>query len=121
MLGRYWLPKRVGQIELYRTGDRFHGKVISYEIPGQLDEQNPKPEFRFRAFVGIDMFEGFRFDPETQRWIDGTIYDGGNGKTYDCLLWFEDDDKSVLFARGFIGVSFLGRTERFERVDRALQ
>jgi len=31
-------------------------------------------------------------------------------------LWFDDDDFGILRARAYIGLSILGRTERFERV-----
>ena len=116
LLGRYWLPDRDGQFEIYTKGDLFFGRVVAYDEPNQLDENNADPALRTRPFVGIDMFESFRFDPATSQWVDGTIYDATNGKTYDCHMWFEPDAPDTLVARGFIGFSLFGRNERFERV-----
>jgi len=116
LLGRYWLPDHDGQFEIYQKDGRYFGRVVSYDEPEQLDENNAEPALRTRPFIGIDMFAGFRFDASDERWIDGTIYDAKGGKTYDCILWFEEDKPLVLQARGYIGFSFLGRTETFDRV-----
>ena len=116
LLGRFWLPDRDGQVEMYKVGERYFGRVIAYEISDQLDENNPDPKLRSRRFVGIDMFSGFHYNERKNRWEGGTIYDAEGGKTYKCRLWFENDDSGVLWARGFIGLSVFGRTERFERV-----
>jgi uncharacterized protein (DUF2147 family) len=116
LLGRYWLPDRDGQFEIRENAGRFFGRVVAYDIEGQRDESNADPSLRTRPFVGIDMFENFRFDAKSDSWVDGTIYDASNGKTYDCRLWFEPDDPNTLVGRGFIGFSIFGRNERFERV-----
>lgn len=118
LLGRYWLPKRNGQIAIYRSDDAYHGRVVCCEVPDQLDVRNADPELRNRRFV-IDMLKGFDYDTSEARWHGGTIYDARSGKTYDARLWFEGRDRRVLFARGFVGTPFFGRTERFERVSPA--
>ena len=116
LLGRYWLPDRDGQFEIYRKGELFFGRVVAYDVAGQLDEENSDPALRSRPFVGIDMFQSFHFEPSSGRWVDGSLYDASDGKTYDGYLWFEEDEPNTLMGRGFIGVSLFGRTERFERV-----
>lgn len=116
VLGQWWFPKKNGKMEVYREGDMYFGKVIEYEKPGQLDEKNPDPALKTRPFVGVVMLNDFRYDSQKQNWVDGTIYDGDNGKTYKCRMWFEDGNFERLHARGFIGVSILGRTEIFTRV-----
>ena len=50
------------------------------------------------------------------QWYKGTIYDPDNGKTYKCKIKYGDSDK-VLKVRGFIGVSLLGRTTLWTRVE----
>lgn len=114
--GVYWLPDKDGQMQVYQKDNKYFGRVISYDVAGQLDEKNPKPEFRSRPIVGVDLLSEFNYDEESERWVGGTIYDAKSGKTYKCRLWFEDDEPGVLWARGYIGISLLGRTERFERV-----
>jgi len=116
LLGRYWLPQKDGQLEIYLKSDTYFGRVIAYDVAGQLDAKNPDPQQRSRPILGVDLLPEFRFDETTSRWTGGTIYDAKSGKTYKCRLWFEDDDPGVLWARGYIGISILGRTERFERI-----
>lgn len=116
VLGLYWLPDRDGQFEIYIKDGRYFGRVSAYDIGGQLDQENADPSLRTRPFLGIDMFENFRFDEKEGKWIGGTIYDGTNGKTYDCSMWFEEGEPNTLVARGFIGFSFLGRNQNFDRV-----
>ena len=116
LLGNYWLPKRDGQIEIYRDGDGYAGRVIAYEKLNQLDVRNADPELRTRLFVGINMLQGFQFDPSDGYWRGGTIYDARSGKTYSAQLWFQDEADSVLWARGFVGSPSFGRTQTFARV-----
>jgi uncharacterized protein (DUF2147 family) len=54
---------------------------------------------------------------EGNTWEDGTIYDAENGKTYQCKLSMEGDNK--LNVRGFIGISLMGRTDVWKRVEAA--
>ena len=115
--GTYWLPEKDGQIEVYQKAEKYFGRIIAYDVAGQLDEKNPNPALRTRPIIGVDLLSDFIFDGESGRWIAGTIYDAKSGKTYKCKLWFEDDEPGVLWARGYIGISLLGRTERFERIE----
>ena len=102
---------------IHCVAGKFFGKIISYDVAGQLDEKNPDPAMRTRPIIGVDLLSDFIYDAKSGRWIAGTIYDAKSGKTYKCKLWFEDDEPGVLWARGYIGFSLLGRTVRFERVN----
>ena len=116
LLGTYWLPEKDGQLEIYERDGRYFGRITHYDVAGQKDEKNPDVQLRNRPIVGVDLLSSFRFDAESDRWTDGTIYDAKSGKTYKCRLWFEDGNTNVMWARGFIGFSLLGRTEQFERI-----
>ena len=116
ILGTYWLPEKNGELEVYGKGGRYFGRITAYDVVGQTDEKNPDKRLRDRPIIGVDLLANFIYDMDSDRWMDGTIYDAKSGKTYKCRVWFEEGDRSVLWARGFIGFSFLGRTEKFERV-----
>lgn len=116
LVGKWWFPKKNGKMEIYREGDKFLGKVISYEKPEQLDDNNPDESLRSRKFVGILMMQDFVYDADDAQWTDGTIYDADSGKTYSCNMWYKDGDPQVLNVRGYVGISILGRTEIFTRV-----
>jgi len=119
VLGKWWFPKKNGKMEIYLEDGKYFGKVIAYDEEGSLDNNNPDAELAKRPFVGILMLENFVYNADDAVWDSGTIYDGDNGKTYKCKMWFEDGDLNQLKARGFIGFSLLGRTETFTRVTKA--
>ena len=52
-------------------------------------------------------------EPDGDIWSDGEILDPANGKYYDCTLKLED--KNTLLVRGYIGFSFIGRTQQWKR------
>jgi uncharacterized protein (DUF2147 family) len=52
---------------------------------------------------------------ENNLWENGKIYDPKNGKDYSCKITMIDNNK--LDVRGFIGISLLGRTETWTRIN----
>ena len=69
---------------------------------------------RDREVVGIVFLKDFTFNGKDE-WEGGRVYSPDNGKTYKGKLWMED--ANTLKMRGFIGVSLIGRTETFYRVE----
>ena len=78
----------------------------------KTDVNNPDPMLRSRPLIGLELFEGFRYDGDGE-WSGGTIYDPNNGKTYSCKLKLIGPDR--LKVRGFIGISLIGRSETWKR------
>lgn len=118
ILGKWLSPSGDGQIEIYKNGDKFHGKLVWIKsvINGSskpiTDVKNPKEELRSRPILGLEILKDFVFNDG--KWEDGTIYDPKSGKTYSCKLTLKDNNS--LNIRGFIGVSLIGRTEIFKRI-----
>lgn len=115
IIGKWWSPKKDGQIEIYKSGNKYFGKLIWGKDGTKKDTKNPKEELRSRPLVGMDLFTNFTYNASDAQWVDGKIYDPESGKTYSCKIWLTDDGKT-LNARGFIGFSLLGRTEKFTRL-----
>lgn len=110
IVGTYYSPDKDGKVQVFKENGKYYGKTIAADEP-RKDTENPDPELRGRDVVGLVFLKGFI--PKDGKYVDGTIYDPANGKTYDCTMWLEDGD---LHARGYIGISLLGRTEVFERI-----
>lgn len=114
-------------VQIVKDGDSYRGTIVWLELPtypeddpggmpGQtrIDRENPDPDLRDRPILGLEIVSGFEPTGDG-RWGNGTIYDPANGKTYKCKAKLSDPD--TLKVRGFIGVSLLGRTEVWTRVD----
>jgi uncharacterized protein (DUF2147 family) len=107
------------QIQIYKNGDRFYGKIIFLQFPldnGKplLDKNNSDAGKQTRPVLGLVILTGFRFD--TDEWTDGDIYDPEKGKTYSCTMTLKDN--KTLKVRGYIGISLIGRTEVWTRVEK---
>ena len=118
----YWLTsEKRSQIQIFqKSNGKFYGKIVWLEEPytddGTLvrDKENPEATKRDQKIVGLQILKGFSYDTEDQRWENGTIYDPETGKTYKCRMWFEDNP-NTLNVKGYIGVSFVGRTTQWTR------
>ena len=114
-------------VEITLDGGSYSGKIVWLEEPlytaededgeegePKIDKNNPDPDLQSRSIMGLELMRGFTYDGKGT-WKKGTIYDPDNGKTYKCKLRIGDD--GVLNVRGFIGVSMIGRTSQWTRVE----
>lgn len=110
ILGVWEVAEKDAHIEIYRQGDRYHGKIVwlrAGEEPGDNEDrmfETPK--------VGLVIVRDFRY--EGKEWKGGTLYDPEDGKSYRGVITL--DNQGALRVRGFIGVSLLGRTTVWHRV-----
>ncbi len=113
----FWLTEKgTSQVEIYKAEDgKYFGRISWLEELNEngkpkVDEENPDDVLKSRPILGLNILEGFDYNQEDQEWENGSIYDPDNGKTYDCYMWFDDDD-NVLNIKGFVmGMRFLGRS-----------
>src|SRR5215217_2150749 len=88
ILGKWISANKEGQIEIYKKGDKYFGKLAWIKEPNddkgkpKLDVKNPNASLRSRTLLGLEILKDFNFDDN--QWADGTIYDPQTGKTYSC-------------------------------------
>lgn len=117
--GLWYNEEKTAKIEVYKAVDgKFWGKIVWLKEPmrngaPKVDEKNPKPALRKAPLIGLVMLRHFKIDDETT-YNDGEIYDPKNGKTYSCKITYKGDKLDV---RGYIGISLIGRTTVWERVQ----
>ena len=116
-----WLTggKEPAKIQIYKSGDKFQGKIIWLQNPieggkQRVDANNPDKTKRSEPIIGLVMLKGFKFNGDDE-WKGGDIYDPENGKTYSSYIYLKD--KNTLKVRGYIGISLLGRTETWTRTN----
>lgn len=116
ILGVWWSPEKKTKIEITQKDKEFFGKIIAVrpESKEKTDSKNPDSNKRSQKILGLELLKGFEYNGD--RWVDGTIYDPENGKTYKCIMWFGPKDTDLLYIRGYIGFALLGRTAEFKRV-----
>jgi len=95
------------------TKGTFYGEISWLKEPNRngapkLDDKNPEVKLQSRPIMGLVILEGFKYEKDDKEWIDGKIYDAKEGKTYKCMMWFEED-ASQLHVKGYIGFSLIGK------------
>lgn len=119
-----WLNEdKDAHVEIVNRNGKYFGNIVWLLNPideetgkPKLDDENPDDEMQKRPIMGLELLSGFEFDGDDE-WEEGDIYDPKSGKTYSCYMEFTDDTKNKLKVRGFIGVSLLGRTTYWTRVE----
>lgn len=108
-----------GHIQIYKQGNKYYGKLVWLKEPNdekgqtRMDAKNPDAAQRNKPLQGSIILRDFVFDDD--EWNSGRIYDPQNGKDYKCFLRLKDS--KTLQVRGYIGVSLLGRTETWARIN----
>ncbi|MBX2872549.1 MAG: DUF2147 domain-containing protein [Saprospiraceae bacterium] len=113
IIGQYWTGDKQGKIEIYQENGRYFGKIL-WRKQARKDVHNPNPTLRERSIIGMVFLKEFVF--KNGKYEKGKVYSIDNGKSYSGKLWLEDDGKTLKM-RGYVGVSWLGRTATLKRVE----
>ena len=116
-----WLT-RTGKahIKIDNVKDYYFGRIVWLKEPlnkqgkPKTDGNNPDKSKKIIGMLGIRLLDGFEYKSENN-WEKGTIYDPENGKTYSCKIYLEN--KNTMKIRGYIGISLIGRTDTWTRVQ----
>lgn len=120
IIGKWYTAEQEALVSIYSCGDHYCGRIIGLKEPKnadgteKIDVNNPDQSRRHEPIIGLQLVKDFAFDGQ-KRWVGGKIYDPENGKTYSCKMALEGEQR--LKVRGYIGISLLGRTEIWTRVE----
>lgn len=105
-------PKSI--VEITIDDGKLNGKILKiFPEEGKSDDPLCKVGPRKgEKIVGMKIITALTKDGDKWEGDEG-IHDPKKGKTYDCKIWLESEDK--LAVRGYIGFFF--RTQYWERVE----
>jgi uncharacterized protein (DUF2147 family) len=120
--GIWWNKDKDAKIKIYSSYSKYYGQIHWLKNPidtvtgkPKLDKNNPKKEEQKRPIQGLLILKNLVWDEDDQEWSDGDIYDPKSGNTYSLTCKMKD--KNTLELRGYIGISLLGRTDYWTRVE----
>lgn len=118
VVGKWKLDDGSAIVEVYKQGNVYNGKIVWLQEPTEqdgtpaVDSKNPDVKLRKRQLIGLNMLSGLTKNGTD--YTGGSIYDPGNGKTYNCSMKVEGD---VLHVRGSLDKKgLIGRTMDWYRV-----
>lgn len=119
VIGKWKLDDGTAIVEVYQQGDNFNGRIVWLEEPNDpdgtpaKDNNNPDAKLRSRQLMGLNMLSGLKHKGGNE-YGNGSIYDPGNGKTYNCSMKVEGNTLKVRGSLDKRGI--LGRTMDWFRV-----
>ena|SRR6218665_427494 len=107
-----WLnPEKNTKIQIYKSGDKYMGKIIWLKEPYLADGKTlKKDKSGEKTILNLVFLFNFVFDED--EWINGSIYDPSSGKTYSGKISIDGD---ILKLKGYIGSPILGKTVNWTR------
>ncbi len=120
IVGKWYTVEDRSIVEIRQVNDKFFGKITWLKVPTdennkvKVDDKNPEVALKDRPIVGIEFLKDFKYDDKANKWIDGTIYNPEDGKTYYCYMVIEKDGR--LFVRGSLDAwGWIGKTQYWTR------
>lgn len=108
--------KEKSHVRIYETkSGKLQGEVVKILTPGKENAKCDKCEGdkKDKPIKGMVILWGL--EKEGSEWSGGQILDPNSGKQYKCSMKMNGDDK--LEVRGYLGISLLGRTQTWIRVE----
>lgn len=109
--------KAKSHVKVYIGSDgKLHGKVVKILDESKKDKTctKCKGSKKDEKILGMEILWGLEKDGK-KKYDGGTILDPNKGEEYSCKIQLVSNDK--LKVRGFLGVSMIGRTQYWYRVD----
>lgn len=109
-------------VKIWMGNDKLYGKVVKlFRKPDE--EQNPtcakgSGELEGKPILGARIMWGLK--DKGKWWTGGHILDPKKGKTYKCKIRVIENGEKLL-VRGFIGFSFIGRTQTWLRAENPIE
>ncbi|RFZ95092.1 DUF2147 domain-containing protein [Mucilaginibacter conchicola] len=109
-------------VEVYPYKGTYRAKMIHFTggvtkdkpMESITDKKNPDPTLRNRKVLGMDVVENLKFNPKSNSWEGGRIYEVQSGKYWSAAASL--DGSGTLKVKGYWKVKLLGRTMVFHRI-----
>ncbi|MBC8043320.1 MAG: DUF2147 domain-containing protein [Rhizobacter sp.] len=118
VVGKWWNQEKTSQVQIYKSGEKYYGAIAWIKDPNdekgvpKTDIFNPRESERTKPLMRLVILRDFVKENDTF-WSGGKIYDPRDGKTYSCNMTLKGNELDL---RGFIGFSFIGKTNTWTRV-----
>lgn len=101
-------------VEIFKKSDgKYYGKISQLLTkPADPNCTTCKDDRKGKPLLGLEIIRGLKKDSD--EFTGGNITDPKTGKTYKCTITRNGDKLNV---RGYLGLSLLGRTQVWEKVN----
>jgi uncharacterized protein (DUF2147 family) len=119
--GKWELDEKSLIIQVFKEGAEYRAKILwfddhddTHKLDYWTDNLNPDPSLRNRKILGMDVLEKLTYNPTTNTWEDGLIYDAKHGRHWNSSAYIDKD--GALKVKGYWHFKFIGKTLTFKRI-----
>lgn len=121
LCGKWMSAEKNLVVQVFKEGDEFKAKIVWFKNTDKTkamdewtDEHNPDAALRDRKLIGMSILKDLDYQPKSNSWENGKIYDAKNGREWDASARIEKNDQ--LKVTGYWHFKFIGRTMTFTRI-----
>ncbi len=122
IIGKWMSEQKNCIVQVYKNGDEFGAKLVWFDdaddktkpMNTRTDFKNPNVSLRNRKLIGMDVVDNLTYNPASNSWENGLIYDASNGRTWSSVASMTND--GLLKVTGYWHFKFLGKTMVFKRI-----
>lgn len=109
------------KVKISKVGNKYFGKIVWLKEPKnelgekKMDVNNTDEKMHGTPLLGYKILKDFEYVGDDV-WENGTIYDPENGSLYSCTI--KKKSKTKIEVRGYIGVSMIGRTDTWTKLQK---
>lgn len=123
IVGKWMSTQKNLIVQVYKKNNEFKAKVIWFHdknivarpIATRTDHRNPDENLRSRKLLGMDILQDLQYNPDSNRWEDGLIYDPLSGREWSSVAFMDDDGQ--LNVKGYWHFEFISKTLTFDRLS----
>lgn len=108
-------------VQVYREAGEFRARIVYFDdhddtkpLDYWTDDLNPNPALRSRKILGMNVVEKLTYNPSTNTWEDGMIYDAKHGRYWNSSAYLTKD--GLLKVKGYWHIKLIGKTLTFKRI-----
>ncbi len=109
-------------VQVYKSGNEFGAKLVWFDdsdnkskpMITRTDYKNPDVSLRNRKLIGMDVVDNLTYNPATNSWENGMIYDANSGHTWSSAVYITNE--GLMKVTGYWHFKFLGKTMIFKRI-----
>ncbi|MVN23337.1 DUF2147 domain-containing protein [Mucilaginibacter arboris] len=122
--GKWMSEEKNCIVNVYKSGNEFGAKLMwfndsddkSQPMNARTDYKNPDPTLRKRKLIGMEVLENLTYNPATNSWENGIIYDAKSGHKWSSAASLAANNTNILKVTGYWHFKFLGKTMTFNRM-----
>ncbi len=122
IIGKWISEQKNCIVQVYKNGDEFGAKLVWFDdsddktkpMNTRTDFKNPNVSLRNRKLIGMDVVDNLTFNPASNAWENGLIYDANSGRTWSSVASMTNE--GLLKVTGYWHFKFIGKTIVFKRM-----